>query len=160
MAVKAVPEGAHSVTPYLIVGGARKAIEFYQHVFGAKEIMCMEDPSTGRVGHAEIAIGDGAIMLADEHPEMGILSPKSLGGARPPISVHLYLEDVDAVHKRAVAAGAISQREPQDQFYGDRSAQIADPFGHVWFLATHKEDVSSEEMAKRFEQMAKQQGGN
>ena len=157
MSVKAVPEGYNSVTPYLIVAGAAKAIEFYQQAFGAREVERMADPTTGRVGHAEIKIGESMIMLADEHPEMGILGPKSLGSARPPVSIHLYLEDVDGVYRRALAAGATSQREPADQFYGDRSAQISDPFGHVWFIATHKEDLSPAELQQRFEKMTKSQ---
>ena len=156
MAVKAVPEGYHSVTPYLIVGNASKAIEFYQHVLGAKEIMRMADPSSGRVGHAEIKVGDSVIMLADEHPEMGIVGPKP-GGRRPPVSILVYVEDVDAVYQRAISAGATSMREPADQFYGDRNSEIADPFGHVWSLATHKEDVPDEEMNRRFQNYANSQ---
>jgi PhnB protein len=153
MAVKAIPEGYHSVTPYLIVGNAPKALEFYQRAFGAKELMRMADPSSGRIGHAEIKIGDSIVMLADEHRELGIVGPRS--GERPPVSILLYVEDVDTVYRRALAAGASSLSEPADQFYGDRNAQITDPFGQVWFLATHVEDVSEDEMKKRIQSSAK-----
>ncbi len=156
MAVRPIPEGQPQVTPYLCVKGAVKAIEFYQHVFGAKEIGRLADPS-GRIGHAELQIGNARIMLADEHPELGILSPKSLGQARPPVTLHVYVEDVDAVYRRALDAGAASLREPADQFYGDRRADVSDPFGHHWSLATHKEDVLMEEMRRRFDAMMKQQ---
>jgi len=144
--VKAIPEGYRSVTPYLIVSGAAKAIEFYKNVFGASEIMRMAAPS-GKVGHAEIKIGDSAIMLADEHPEMGARSPQSIGGS--PVSLMLYIEDVDAVFARALGAGAKQLRPVEDKFYGDRSGTLSDPFGHTWTVGTHKEDVPPEEMKRR-----------
>ncbi|HEY2456819.1 MAG TPA: VOC family protein [Candidatus Acidoferrum sp.] len=144
--VKPIPEGYHTATPYLIVTGAAKAIEFYKSAFGADEIMRMPQPD-GRIGHAEIKIGDSTIMLADEFPEMGARSPQSLGGS--PVSILLYVEDVDTVFAQAVAAGAKVQRPLADQFYGDRTGGVTDPFGHVWYIATHTEDVSEEEMKKR-----------
>ena len=143
MAPRPIPEGYHSVTPYLIVTGAASAIEFYKHAFGAKEVMRIPHPD-GRVGHAELQMGDSRIMLADEFPEMGARSPMSLGGT--PVSILLYVEDVDAVTARALAAGAKMLRPVKDQFYGDRSGTLTDPFGHVWTVATHIKDVSSEEM--------------
>ncbi|HKT11482.1 MAG TPA: VOC family protein [Terriglobia bacterium] len=144
--VKPVPEGYHSVTPYLIVKGAAKAIEFYKQAFGAKEIFRMPQPD-GKIGHAEIQIGDSRIMLADEFPERNIRGPESLGGT--PVMIHLYVNDVDTVAKRAVAAGAKEIRPVQDQFYGDRSGMFADPFGHQWNISTHVEDLSAEEIGKR-----------
>ncbi len=144
--VKAIPEGYHTATPYLIVKDASRAIDFYKRAFGATELMRMPGPG-GKIGHAEIKIGDSPIMLADEVPGMGFRSPESLGGS--PISILLYVEDVDAVFSEAVAAGAKVQRPVADQFYGDRTGGVTDPFGHVWYIATHKEDVSSEEMKKR-----------
>ena len=143
---KPIPEGYHTATPYLIVRDAASAIEFYKKAFGATELMRMADPS-GRIGHAEIKIGNSPIMMADEVPEMGYRSPQSLGGS--PVSILLYVEDVDAVFSQAIAAGAKVQRPVEDQFYGDRSGGVTDPFGHVWYVATHKEDVSPEEMRKR-----------
>jgi len=137
----------HAVTPYLAIRDAARAIEFYREAFDAMEMMRLADPS-GRIGHAEIEIGGARIMLADEHPEMNVRAPEAFGGS--PVSIHLYLEDVDAVFERAVAAGAKPLREPADQFYGDRSATLIDPFGHCWFIATRKEDVSSDEVAKRY----------
>jgi len=144
--VKPIPEGYHSVTPYLIIKDAASAIEFYKKAFGATELMRMADPS-GKIGHAEIKIGDSPIMLADEVLGMGYRSPQSLGGS--PVSILLYVEDVDALFDQAVAAGAKVERPVKDQFYGDRSGGVTDPFGHVWYIATHKEDVSPEEMKKR-----------
>jgi len=144
--VKPIPEGYHTATPYLIVGGAAGAIEFYKKAFGARELVRMTQPD-GKIGHAEIKIGDSPIMLADEVPEMNYRSPQSLGGS--PVSILLYVEDVDTVFSQAVAAGAKVQRPVQDQFYGDRIGGVEDPFGHVWYIATHKEDVSPEEMKKR-----------
>lgn len=146
MAVQAIPEGYHSITPYLVVKEAAKAIEFYKKAFGAAEVMRMDDPS-GKIGHAELRIGDSHIMLADEYPEMKFRSPESYGGS--PVSILLYVPDVDATTARAVENGAKLEREVKDQFYGDRMGQILDPFGHVWSIATHKEDVSVEEMKKR-----------
>ena len=144
--VKPIPEGYHTATPYLIVKDAARAIEFYKKAFGATELMRMPGPG-GKIGHAEIKIGDSPIMLADEVPGMGFRSPESLGGS--PISILLYVEDVDAVFSEALAAGAKVQRPVADQFYGDRTGGVTDPFGHVWYIATHKEDVSPEEMKKR-----------
>jgi PhnB protein len=144
--VKPIPEGYGAVTPYLIVDGAARAIEFYKQAFGAVEIFRMES-SEGRVGHAEIKIGDSHVMLADEHPEMGARGPRSFGGS--PISLALYVEDVDAVVNRAVEAGAKLTRPVADQFYGDRTGGVEDPFGHAWYVATHVEDVPEEEMKKR-----------
>ena len=146
MSVNPIPKGYHSVTPYLIINGAARAIDFYEKVFDATEVMRMADPS-GKVGHAEIQIGDCRIMLADAHPEMGHRSPQSLGGS--PVGIHLYLKDVDGTVEKAVAAGAKLERPVTDQFYGDRSGQIRDPFGHLWTVSTHKEDLSPEEMGKR-----------
>ena len=146
MAVKPIPEGYHTATPYLIINGAADAIEFYKKAFGATEIMRFPAPG-GKIGHAEIKIGDSPIMLADEFPEMGYKSPKTLGGS--PASIMIYVEDVDTVFNQAVAAGAKEQRPVKDQFYGDRLGTLEDPFGHVWHVSTHKEDVSLEEMEKR-----------
>jgi PhnB protein len=145
MSVKPVPEGYHTATPYLIINGAAKAIDFYKSAFGATELMRMED--RGRIGHAEIKIGDSAIMLADEYPEMDYRGPEALGGS--PVSILLYVDDADAVFNKAVAQGAKVLKPMQDQFYGDRSGFVQDPFGHLWGIATHKEDVSPEEMTKR-----------
>ena len=155
MAVKGIPEGVNPVTPYLCIADAVKAIEFYQQVFGAKELMRFTEPGSGRIGHAELSIGAGTIMLSDEYREMGFVGPSKT--ERPPVSIHLYVEDVDATYQRALAAGATSQREPEDQFYGDRAAQIRDPWGHSWFLASRKEDVSVAEMQHRFDSFAKSQ---
>jgi len=148
MATKPIPDGYRTATPYLIIKGAADAIEFYKRAFGATELLRMADPQ-GRVGHAEIKIGDSVIMLADEHPAMGYRGPRSLGGSS--VSILLYLEDVDGVFERAVKAGAKAQRPVADQFYGDRSGTLEDPFGHVWTVATHVEDVSAEEMQRRAE---------
>jgi PhnB protein len=150
--VRPVPEGYHSVTPYLIVDGAAKALDFYTRVFGATERMRMPGPG-GKVGHAEVAIGDSVIMLADEHPEIGARGPRALGGS--PVSVVLYVEDVDATVKAAVAAGARVLQPVTDQFYGDRSGTIEDPFGHRWHVSTHVEDVPPAEMARRAAAAAK-----
>jgi PhnB protein len=146
MATKPIPDGYHTVTPYLIISGAASAIEFYKRAFGAIELFRMPDPS-GKIGHAEIKIGDSPIMLADEHPEMGFKGPQSLGGT--PVSIMLYVEDVDAIVAQAVAAGATVTRPVKDQFYGDRSGTLVDPFGHVWTIATHTEDLSPEEIGRR-----------
>ena len=157
MAVKPIPDGYHTVTPYLIVNGAARAIEFYRQAFGAVESARLESPD-GRVGHAEVKIGTSTIMLADEFPEMRIVGPEALGGS--PISLLLYVEDVDACVARAIAAGAKVKRPVTDQFYGDRSGTLTDPFGHVWSIATHKEDVSMDEMNRRYgEMMSKKPGG-
>lgn len=150
--VKATPDGYHTATPYLIIQGAAAALDFYKKVFGATEIMRMAQPE-GKIGHAEIRIGDSVVMLADEVPQMGYRGPKSLGGS--PVSLMLYVEDVDAAVARAVAAGAKLTQPVQDKFYGDRNGVIEDPLGHVWTIATHTEDVSPEEMDKRMAAMDK-----
>jgi PhnB protein len=144
--VKPIPEGYHAVTPYLIAKDAARAIAFYQKAFGAKELFRMARPD-GRVEHAELQIGDSRIMLADESPELGARSPQSIGGT--PVTIHLYVDDVDAVVKRAVDAGAQLMRPIADQFYGDRNGSVADPFGHMWWISTHKEDVPADEMKRR-----------
>jgi PhnB protein len=144
--VKPVPQGYHAVTPYLVVDGAARALEFYRQVFGATERMRMPGPG-GKIGHAEINIGDSVVMLADEHPEMGARGPRAFGGAA--VSLHLYVPDADATVKKAVAAGAKVVRPVEDKFYGDRMGSIEDPFGHHWHVSTHKEDVSPDEMARR-----------
>jgi PhnB protein len=144
--VKPIPEGYHTVTPYLILNRASDAIAFYQVAFGAQEVMRMDDPS-GRIHHAEISLGDSRIMLADEHPEIQALSPKTIGGS--PVSLHLYVEDVDQAVETAVAAGAKLIRPIADQFYGDRGGGIEDPFGYRWFIATHKEDLTMDEIRRR-----------
>jgi PhnB protein len=146
MATKPIPDGYRTATPYLIVNGAAEAIEFYKRAFGASELFRMAAPS-GKVGHAEIKIGDSVIMLADEFPEMGHRGPRSLGGSS--VSILLYVEDVDELFERAVNAGAKAQRPVANQFYGDRSGTVEDPFGHVWTIATHVEDVPPEEMKRR-----------
>ncbi|HEV8584345.1 MAG TPA: VOC family protein [Methylomirabilota bacterium] len=146
MAVKPIPEGYHTVIPYLSIKGASDAIEFYKKAFEAKELMRMAQPD-GRIGHAELQIGDSKVMLADESPEMDFRSPRSVGGS--PVMLHLYVEDVDTVVGRAVASGAKVLRPIQDQFYGDRSGTLADPYGHLWHVATHKEDLSPEEIGRR-----------
>jgi PhnB protein len=143
--VKPIPDGYHSVTPYLICDRAADAIEYYKKAFGATELFRMDHE--GKVGHAELKIGDSPIMLADEYPQMGYRSPKSLGGT--PVSIMIYVEDVDTVYKQALDAGATELKPLQDQFYGDRSGTLTDPFGHVWTVATHKEDVTMEEMNRR-----------
>jgi PhnB protein len=148
--VSPIPEGYHSVTPYLVCKGAAEAIEFYTAAFGAVEVMRMSDGE--RVGHAELTIGDSRVMLADEHPEMGHLGPHAVGGC--PMSILLYVEDVDATVARAVAAGATLERPVANQFYGDRTGGIVDPFGYRWYVATHVEDVSPEEMQRRSEAAA------
>ena len=155
MSVKSIPDGYHTATPYLIVKDAARAIEFYKQAFGATELFRLADPN-GKVGHAEIKIGDSPIMLADEFPEMGAVSPQTLGGT--PVSILLYVDDVDAFAAQAIAAGAKVLRPVQDQFYGDRSGTFADPFGHKWGFATHKEDVAAEEIQKRFADMMQQHG--
>jgi PhnB protein len=148
MATKSIPDGYHSVTPYLIVKGAADAINFYKQAFGAVEQMRMASPD-GRIGHAEIKIGDSIIMLADEHPEMGHRSPQSLGGAG--VSLMVYVDKVDEVFKQAVASGAKELQPLKNQFYGDRSGTLQDPFGHQWTVATHIEDVAPDEMRRRAE---------
>lgn len=144
--VNHIPDGYHSVTPYLIVDDGARALEFYKQAFGATEVFRMDGPD-GKIGHAEIKIGDSHVMLADEHPEMGGRSARSFGGS--PVSLMIYVEDVDAVVGRAVEAGATLTRPVADQFYGDRTGGVTDPFGHVWYVATHVEDVPVEELQKR-----------
>lgn len=144
--VKPVPEGYHSATPYLIVDNAAKALDFYQRAFGAKELFRFDAPE-GKIGHAEIQFGDSRIMLADEYPDMDAKSPRAFGGS--PVSIMLYVEDVDAFVSKAVAAGAKLQRPVENKFYGDRSGTIEDPFGHTWHISTHVEDVPVEELHKR-----------
>lgn len=147
--VKPIPEGYHSVTPYLSVNGAAQALEYYKKAFGATELFRMEHE--GKIGHAEMKIGDSPIMLADEFPEMGFVSPQTLGGS--PVGIMIYVDDVDTVFKQAIDAGGVEKKPVQDQFYGDRSGTLADPFGHVWTVATHKEDVAPEEIDKRLAAM-------
>ena len=149
--VNPIPEGYRRVTPYLIVDGAAAAIDFYASVFGATERMRMDAPE-GRVGHAELEIGDSVVMLADEHPEMNARGPRSTGGT--PVSLHTYVEDADGVFDSAVEAGAKALRPVEDQFYGDRLGSFEDPFGHHWHVATHVEDVSPDEMSKRMGEAA------
>ena len=141
-----VPEGYHAVTPYLIARNASAAIEFYKKAFGAEEVYRLAMPD-GRVGHAELRIGGSVVMLADEFPEMGAKSPAALGGT--PVSLLFYVADVDAAAARAVAAGAKVKRPVVDQFYGDRSGTFEDPFGHVWTIATRKENLTAEEIRQR-----------
>ncbi len=150
--VKPIPDGYEGATPYLCCKDATSAIEFYLRAFGATELMRLAEPS-GKIGHAEIKIGGAIIMLADEYPELGILSPEALGGS--PVRIHLYVEDVDALFSQAVAAGAKELIPVSDQFYGDRSGRLEDPFGHVWILSTHKQDLSPAEMGKRYEVLMK-----
>jgi PhnB protein len=145
-ATKPIPDGYHSATPYLIVKGAAEAIDFYKRAFGATESLRMADPKGG-IAHAEIKIGDSVIMLADEHPNMGYRGPRSLGGSA--VSIMLYVTDVDGTFDRAVKAGAKAQRPVANQFYGDRSGTLEDPFGHIWTISTHVEDVAPEEMKRR-----------
>jgi PhnB protein len=152
MPVKPIPDGYHSVTPYLIVKDGVRALDFYQEAFGARELFRMPAPG-GKIGHAEIQIGDSIVMLADEHPEVMAHSPAKYGGT--PVSLLIYVEDVDEAFPRALKAGGKETRPLQDQFYGDRSGTLTDPFGHVWTIATHKEDLSPEEIRKRLEAMMK-----
>lgn len=150
--VKPIPEGYHTVTPYLIVRQAAKAIEFYKAAFGATVVLRMDGPG-GRVMHSELQIGNSRIMLADEAPEMGY--PALPEGVRSPVGLMIYVEDVDKVAARAVAEGMKTERPVADQFYGDRSGNFVDPFGHRWTIATHVEDVSEEELERRARSMAK-----
>lgn len=154
--VRAIPEGHHTVTPYLIVSDAAGALAFYKKAFGAEELMRVAAPR-GKIGHAELRIGDSVIMLADEYPDMNARGPHAFGGS--PVSIHLYVEDVDTVARQAIAAGATVVRPVQDQFYGDRSGSFTDPFGHSWHVATHKEDLTPEELDKRVKAAMAQHGG-
>ena len=153
---KPVPEGFHTAAPLLIVEDAAGAIEFYREAFGATEELRLTDPGSGVLLHAEVRIGDSLIMLADENEQWGTRGPQSLGGT--PVPIHLYVEDVDALAGRAVAAGAEVLIPIADQFYGDRTGRLRDPFGHEWIVATHIEDVSPDEMQRRAEAFMKQQG--
>jgi PhnB protein len=153
MAVRPIPDGYHAVTPYLIVEGAAHALDFYKAVFGATERMRMAGPG-GRVAHAEMRIGDSVVMLADEVPDMGYRGPKGYGGSA--VSLMVYVDDVDATFQRALAAGAIERRAVQNQFYGDRSGTLEDPFGHTWTVSTHVEDLTPDEMTQRAERAMKQ----
>jgi PhnB protein len=146
MSAKAIPEGHHTVTPYLCIKDATSGLEFYKKAFEATELMRLVQPD-GRIGHSEIRVGDSVIMLSDEFPEIGARSPQAIGGS--PVTIHLYVEDVDTVFNQAVAAGAKVKRPVADQFYGDRMGGVEDPFGYTWWIATHKEDLSSEEIQKR-----------
>ena len=148
--VKPIPTGYHAITPYLIIDGAARAIEFYQRAFDAKEMLRIPAPND-RIGHAEIKVGDSVVMLADAHPEMEAYAPGHFNGS--PVSLLLYVTDVDKQFQQALAAGATEVRPVADQFYGDRSGSLKDPFGHTWHLSTHKEDVSMEEMARRMAAM-------
>lgn len=145
-----IPTGHHTVAPYLAIKDGVRALEFYKKAFGAVELHKLIVPD-GRLGHAEIRLGDSVIMLADEFPEYGGKSPQTLGGS--PVSIHLYVEDVDAFFNKALAAGARERKPVKDQFYGDRSGQLEDPFGHLWWVATHKEDVAPDELQKRVQSM-------
>jgi PhnB protein len=144
--VNPIPDGYHSVTPYLYIDGAASAIDFYKTAFGAVEVMRLAGPD-GKIGHAEIKIGDSHVMLADEFPDMGARSPHTIGGTA--VGLMVYLPDVDVVVERAVKAGATLERPVENKFYGDRTGGIIDPFGHRWYIATHVEDVPPEEMEKR-----------
>jgi len=150
MPAKPIPDGYRTVTPYLIVRGAAKALDYYAKAFGAKERMRLPTPD-GRIAHAEMGIGDCVIMLADEFPEMGAKGPQTIGGT--PVGICLYVANVDAQFKQAIAAGGKEERPLQDQFYGDRSGTLIDPFGHKWTLATHIEDVTPEEIGRRMAAM-------
>jgi len=150
MAAKPIPDGYNSLTPYLIVRGAAQAIDFYQRAFGAKERMRLASPD-GRIGHAEVQIGNSVVMLADEYPELGAKSPQTVGGT--PVGFCLYVEDVDARFQQAIAAGGKEERPVKDQFYGDRSGTLIDPFGHKWTIATHIEDVTPDEIGRRMAAM-------
>ncbi|HYV83235.1 MAG TPA: VOC family protein [Pyrinomonadaceae bacterium] len=152
--VKPIPDGYHSLTPYLIIDGAAEAMEYYKNAFGAVELFRMEHE--GKIGHAEMRIGDSPLMLADEMPQYK--GPKALGGT--PVSLMIYVEDVDNVYPQAIAAGGTEIKPLQDQFYGDRSGTLSDPFGHIWTIATHKEDVTPEEIEKRVAAMHHSHGAS
>ncbi len=156
MTIKPIPDGYHTVTPYLSIKGAAKAIDFYKRAFNASELFRLVAPS-GEIGHAEIKIGNSPIMLADPCEEGTFRNPQSLGGSS--VGLHVYVDDVDALFAQAVDAGAKTVRPVQDQFYGDRTGTLEDPFGHVWFLATHKEELTPEEITKRAEALYKQGKG-
>jgi PhnB protein len=148
--VQPIPPGYHSITPYLMVRDGAKALAFYRQAFGAEQVMCF-DGSDGKVAHAEVKIGDSHVMLADESPDQGFVGPQTLGGAG--VSLMLYVADVDKTFAQAIAAGATSRRPVADQFYGDRVGTLVDPFGHVWSIGTHREDVTVEEVQRRMKAM-------
>ncbi len=148
--VQPIPDHYHTITPYIIVSDAAAAIDFYARAFGAEEIARMQIPN-GPIMHAEVRIGDSIVMLSDENPDMGALSPQTIGGS--PASLLIYSEDVDAAYARALEAGASEAAAPEDMFWGDRFARVVDPYGHAWAIATHVEDVEPEEMGRRFEAM-------
>jgi PhnB protein len=150
--VKAIPEGHNSVSPYLVVNGAARALDFYKNAFGAKELMRFDAPG-GKVGHAEVRIGDTVVMLADEHPDHDAHAPGKFGGS--PVGLHLYVEDVDKVWSQALGSGAKVKRPLENQFYGDRAGALEDPFGHTWHLSSHVEDVSPAELDRRMQAMMK-----
>lgn len=152
---RGVPDGYHTLNSYLAVKGAAAALEFYAKAFGAKELYRLTGPG-GQIGHAEMTIGDSKLMLADEFPEYEVYGPQKLGGS--PVTLSLYVEDVDALVAQATAAGATVMQPVADQFYGDRTGKLRDPFGHIWHIATRKEDVSPEEMQRRFDEWMKSQG--
>jgi PhnB protein len=149
MTSKALPPGYHSVNPYLVVDDSAAAIDFYVKAFGAVEVARFEHE--GRIGHAEVRLGDSTIMLSDEWPEWGYRSAKHIGAT--PVSLMVYVDDVDAIFTRAIKSGATERSPVQDMFYGDRSGNLTDPFGHQWTIATHKEDVPVDEMKRRFKDM-------
>ncbi|MDI1279245.1 VOC family protein [Methylobacter sp.] len=153
MTVKPIPDGYHSITPYLMIKGASEAIEFYKRAFGATEIFRLSHPN-GQIGHAEIKIGDSSVMLADPCEQGAFRTPRSLGGSS--VALHVYVKDVDAQFAQAVSAGAKAVKPVFDQFYGDRTGTLQDPFGHIWFLATHKEDIAPEEISRRAEALFQQ----
>ena len=144
-AVRPIPRGYRTATPYLIVDGAARAIDFYKKAFRAKEIMRLEQ--NGKIGHAEIKVGNSRIMLADEFPDMDARGPKSIGGS--PVSIHLYVKDADKTFAKALKAGAKVKHPLEDKFYGDRTGSVEDPYGHIWHVATHKEDLTPEEISNR-----------
>jgi PhnB protein len=155
MAVRPVPDGYHAVTPYLVMKQAAQALAYYDHAFGAIETLRLTAPD-GRIGHAEVRIGDSMVMLADEHPELGHVGPQTLGGSA--VSLMVYVPDVDKVFARAIAAGAKEKKPIADQFYGDRCGTLEDPFGHVWTIATHVEDVAADEIERRVAKLYGQGG--
>ena len=154
--VQPIPDGYPQVIPYLIIDGANEAIEFYSKVFGVKERMRMDGPD-GRVGHAELEIGSGLLMLADPAPQIGVQDPKAVGGT--PVTVSVYVEDVDGVFKQALDAGATELRAPETMFYGDKTGMFEDPWGHKWSVATHVEDVPPDEMEKRMGEFSEEAAG-
>lgn len=145
-----LPDGCHSVTPYLIVKGATRAIDFYERAFGAVQRLTLPAPGGG-IGHAELVIGDSVVMLADEFPGMAARCPQAIGGS--PVSLLIYVDDVDAIYARALAAGALPLGSLENRFYGDRAGQVRDPFGHIWTLASHIENVTAEQLQMRMEEM-------